>query len=132
MNAIHFGLRDRADELADMLAQLGDELRRLLVPARSVTNAEMAGLSRVVLRDHRCLGDRGMVDQRRFDLGGGDAMAGDVHDVVDAAHEPEVAVLVDARAVAGEVLVAEACSSRSPCSARRRPRCRAASPATAW
>jgi hypothetical protein len=31
-------------------------------------------------------------------------MAGDVHHVVDAAHHPEVAVLVAARAVAREVL----------------------------
>ena len=35
-------------------------------------------------------------------------MAGDVHHVVDAAEEPEVAVLVDAGAVAGEVEAGEA------------------------
>jgi hypothetical protein len=42
------------------------------------------------------LGDRdGVRDQRALDLGGADAVAGDVQHVVDAAHDPEVAVLVE-------------------------------------
>ena len=43
-------------------------------------------------------------DQRALDLGGADAVAGDVDHVVDAAGDPVVAVLVAAAAVAGEVL----------------------------
>jgi hypothetical protein len=42
-------------------------------------------------------------DQRAFDLGGADAVAGDVDHVVDPAGDPVIAVLVAAAAVAGEV-----------------------------
>ena len=48
-------------------------------------------------------GDLGMGDQGGLDFHGAEAVAADVDDVVDAAHEPEVAVGVLARAVAGEV-----------------------------
>ena len=63
---------------------------------------------RVVLADHRRLGDRRMVDERRLDLDGGDAVAGDVHHVVDAAEQPVVALLVALGAVAREVHAREA------------------------
>ena len=53
--------------------------------------------------DHRGLGDHGMGDQRAFDLGGADAVAGNVDHVVDAAGDPVIAVLVAAAAVAGEI-----------------------------
>src|SRR5262249_21782377 len=53
--------------------------------------------------DRRSLGDGRVRDERALDLGGTDAMTGDVQDVVDAAHDPVVAVLVAPRAVAGEV-----------------------------
>ena len=47
-------------------------------------------------------------DDRRLDLGGREPVAGDVDHVVDAADDPEVAVLVLARGVADEVgLLAE-------------------------
>src|SRR4051794_37180357 len=49
-----------------------------------------------------------MVDERRLDFGGRDVVAGDEHDVVDAAEQPEVTVVVALGAVAGEVFVAEA------------------------
>ena len=42
-------------------------------------------------------------DERGFDLHGAEAVAADVDDVVDAAHEPEVPVLIAPCAVAGEV-----------------------------
>ena len=51
----------------------------------------------------RGLGHLGMADQGALHLGGADAVAGDVDDVVDAAHEPVVAVLISPGAVAGEV-----------------------------
>ena len=53
-----------------------------------------------------------MADQSALDLDRRDAMAGDVHDVVDAAEKPEVAVLVDARPVADEVRVLPAAPVR--------------------
>src|SRR5271170_6499204 len=49
------------------------------------------------------LGDRPMGLQRAFDLHRAQPMARDVDHVVDAAHQPQVAVLVAAGAVAGEV-----------------------------
>src|SRR5205085_8508947 len=45
----------------------------------------------------------GMVDERALDLDRRDAVPGDVHHVVDAPEQPEVALLVDPRPVAGEV-----------------------------
>ena len=66
----------------------------------------------VGLADHRRLGDRGMVDERRLDLGGGDVVARHEHDVVDAAEQPEVALVVALGAVAGEVLAVEAAPVR--------------------
>ena len=63
------------------------------------------GLALEVVRpaDHRGLGDLRVRDQRALDFHRRQAMAGDVDHVVDAPHDPEVAVLVLARAVAGEV-----------------------------
>ncbi len=49
------------------------------------------------------LGHLRVRDQRRLDLGRGDVVAGDEHDVVDPAEQPQVAVLVALRAVAREV-----------------------------
>src|SRR6266498_4459923 len=49
-----------------------------------------------------------MVDERALDLDRRDAVTGNVHNVVDAAEQPEVALFVDPRAVTGEVDVAEA------------------------
>ena len=43
----------------------------------------------------------------RLDLGGAETVTGDVDDVVDAAHQPVVAVLVLAAAVTGEVVAGE-------------------------
>ncbi|NQE72681.1 hypothetical protein NG2371_07174 [Nocardia gamkensis] len=48
-------------------------------------------------------GDGVVCDEGGFDFGGGDSVAGDVHDVVDAAEDPEVGVGVEFGAVAGEV-----------------------------
>ena len=49
------------------------------------------------------LGHAGMPDQSRLDFGGRDAVARNVHHVVDAAQHPDVAVGVDACTVTGEV-----------------------------
>ena len=101
-------------------------------PPFSVTNATIAWPGhRVVARRDGRLGDLLVVDERRLDLDRRDAVAGDVHHVVDAAEQPEVAVGVDPGAVAREVHVAVLRPVRLAVAARRRRRCRAASPATA-
>ena len=93
----------------DVVAQLVELRDRRLDAAlqRDEGDDRLAG-RRVVARRDGSLGDVVVVDERRLDLDRRDAMAGDVHHVVDAAEQPEVAVLVDARAVAGEVDVAVA------------------------
>ena len=58
--------------------------------------------------DDRGLGHRRVDDQRGLDLGGRDAVPGHVHDVVDAAEQPDVAVVVLLGAVAGEVVALSA------------------------
>ena len=54
--------------------------------------------------DHGGFGDARMRDQRGFDLHRAEAMAGDVQHVVDAAHDPVVAVGIAVGAVAGDVV----------------------------
>ena len=62
---------------------------------------------------HRRLRHVGVIDERALHLDRRDPVPADVHHVVDAAHQPEVAVLVDAGAVAGEV------HAREPAPVRR-------------
>ena len=90
--------------LRDVVAQLLEHLDRALLAAlqRHVGDDRLAGALVARAADRR-LGDLVVVDERALDLDRRDAVAGDVHHVVDAAEQPEVAVLVDARAVAGEV-----------------------------
>ena len=67
-------------------------------------------------------GDGGMADEGALDFGGAEAVAGDVEHVVDAAHDPEVAVLIAACAVAGEIDVLVGAPVGRPRSAPRRRR----------
>ena len=53
--------------------------------------------------DHAAFGDRRMLQARALHLDGADAVAGNLDDLVGAAAEPDVAVLVDVRGVAGVV-----------------------------
>ena len=53
--------------------------------------------------DHGGLRHSGVPHQRGLDLGGRDAVPGDVHDIVDAAQHPDLAIAAVARAVTGEV-----------------------------
>ena len=97
-------LGDRADLVGDVAAQLLEHLDRALVAAleRDVGDDRLAR-SLVLAAADRGLGDLRVVDERALDLDRRDPVAGDVHHVVHAAEQPEVAVLVDAGAVAGEV-----------------------------
>ena len=69
-------LRDRADELGDVVAQLLDELVARLVAAAQDHERGDRLTGRVVgAPDDRRLGHRGMVDERGLDLGRGDVVA---------------------------------------------------------
>src|SRR5262249_50192068 len=48
-------------------------------------------------------GHRGVTYKRALDLHGSDAMAGNIDHIVDSSHDPEIAVFIPARAVAGKV-----------------------------
>ena len=93
----------RRDRL-DVLLQLARERVRALVPGREdderLDDARALGIG---LADDGRLGHRRMLDERRLDLERADAVRGRDDDVVGAADEPEVAVLVLRRAVAREV-----------------------------
>src|SRR6185437_7728584 len=101
-------LRDRADLLGDVRTQFGCERRTTgfavghVALHRDERDDRLAG-DRVVRADDSCLGNLRVTDECMLDLGRRYAVTGDVHDVVDATEQPEVAVLVLLRTVAGEV-----------------------------
>ena len=94
--------------LRHVVAQLLDDVLAAVRRRRLAQDHERARWpgrwSSSVGADHGGLGDLRVGDQRRLDLGGGEPVARDVHDVVDAAEQPDVAVLVLLGAVAGEVV----------------------------
>jgi hypothetical protein len=103
------GLGDRTDLLGHVVAQVLDDARVVVggVGVRAQDDEGHDGLTGglVVGADDRGLGDPRVADQRRLDLGRRQAVAGDVHDVVDPAEQPDVALLVLLGAVAGEVVL---------------------------
>src|SRR5436190_19507468 len=95
-------------QLADPLGHVLADLALDLVGALEVAlegHERGYGLAAVLVRlaDAGRLGHLGMRDDRRLDLGGGETVARDVDDVVDAPDDPEVAVGVLARGIADEV-----------------------------
>ena len=92
----------------DALAHLHDELlaqrvRHLAHPRRR--HERVDGLARKLVCDahHRRLADVVVLKERRLNLGRREAVAADVYDVVDAAADPVVALVVTARAVTGKL-----------------------------
>src|SRR5580704_17647951 len=53
--------------------------------------------------NNRSFGDRFVGDESGFDFHRAEAMTADVEYIVDAAHDPEISILVSAGTVAGEV-----------------------------
>ena len=124
------GLGDRADLLADPLDQfLAQRVVASLAGHQRDIGVDALALDGVRIADDGGLRHLVVGDQRRFDLGRAHAVAGDVDDVVDAAGDPVVAVLVAAAAVAGEVETLDRSRNRSARSARGRHRPCASGPA---
>lgn len=100
--------RLRRRERTNALAHLEDEvLLQLVVDLVAVLDGDesvdsLAG-ELVSDADNGGFGDGGVLDERGFDLGGGEAVAGDVDDVVDTSADPVVAVVVTSGSVAGEL-----------------------------
>lgn len=95
-------------EWANALANLQDEiLLQLVVDLVSVFDGDESvdGLAGEVVSnaDNGGFGDSGVLDERGFDLGGGETVAGDVDDVVDTSADPVVAVVVTSGSVACEL-----------------------------
>ena len=83
--------------------------RLVLLDARPQRDKGLNDLARhrVRLADDAGLGHGGMLHQRALDLERPDQMAGRFDDVVRASDEPEVAVGVPTREIAGQVIVAD-------------------------
>src|ERR1051325_2094928 len=95
---------DRADLVADPLHELGAQrLVRLLIGAQGHIGVDPLPLDVVGITNDRSLGDLWMRDERALDLGGAEAVAGDIDDIVNATGDPVETVSVAARAVTGEV-----------------------------
>src|SRR5712671_1837010 len=98
------GRGDRADLLAHPLHQLAAQLFvRLLVDPQRHIGVDALALDVVRIADDGRLGDLRVGDQRALDLGGAEAVAGDVDHIVDPAGDPIEAVGVAARSVTGEI-----------------------------
>src|SRR5512143_674292 len=96
--------RDRPDDRADVAGEdLLELVRRLLAVLQGHIDVDALALDVVRVADHGRFRDRLVADQRGLDLGSAEPVAADVDDVIDAAHEPVVAVLVDARPVPRKV-----------------------------
>src|SRR6266513_2349865 len=79
-------LRDRADLLSDVLAQLLELRNRAFAASLEAdVGDDRLACAFVLAPAHRGLRHFGMVDEGALDLDRRDAMAGDVHDIVHAA-----------------------------------------------
>ena len=100
---------DGADRVPHHLGELFPDLFAVAVRAR-LEHHEPEGqlaLELVVHADDRALGDVLVRGDDLFHLARGEPVAGDVDHVVHAAHDVDVAVLVDVPAVAREVVAGE-------------------------
>ena len=96
--------RDRADLLDDVLLELvGQGRARLDAFLDGDERRNRLALDLVWTSDHSGLGDLRVIDERALDFHRAKPMPCDVEHVVDAAEQPEEAILVEPRAVAGEV-----------------------------
>jgi hypothetical protein len=100
--------RDRTQLLGDPSAELRDQQYRFLA-ARPISVQNDVGEHRLTLdfmlsADHGRFGDTRMRNQGRLDFHRAQAVAGDVQHVVDAAHDPIIAVGVAVRRISGHVI----------------------------
>ena len=101
-NLVGFG--DGADFLADVVAQGFLEFGACLGGAfEGDEGGEGLAFERIGFADDGGFGHVFVANQGAFDFGGADAVAGDVENVVNASHNPEIAVFILAATVAGKV-----------------------------
>ena len=98
------GLGDRPHLVADVVDQRPREGRaRRLALAQDAVGLDDVAAQLVGHTDDRRLGHGRVADQGALDLGCAQPIAGDLDHVVDTADDPDVAVLVLAGAVAGQI-----------------------------
>src|ERR687898_297469 len=99
-------LGDRADLLGHVVAELADHAVTSVAGLGAQDDERDDSLpgGRVGRTDNRRLGYLRVRYERRLNLGGRNPVPGDVHDVVDPAEQPHVAVLVLLGTVPGEVV----------------------------
>ena len=100
---------DGADAVSDQGDQFGGDFGFWTVHAGFQDYQTDGGLAfQFVFRaDHRAFGYGRVGGQDFLHLAGGEAMAGDVDDVVGATHDPDVAVVVDRSSIAGAIPAGE-------------------------
>src|SRR6185437_6416870 len=101
------GLGNRTELLGNPVAQLlyqGGGVAGWTLAAAYHERKHRLALDLVRLADHGGLGDARVRDQSRLDLHGTQTMSRDIEHIVDAPHDPVVAVLVAVCAVAGHVV----------------------------
>ena len=99
---------DGADLLAHPLLHLFVQLAARLLPGdQGDIGVDALTLDLVGHPHHRRLGDLGMGNQGRLDLGGAHAVAGDVQYIIHPTGDPVVTIFVATGAVAGEVAARE-------------------------
>src|SRR5262249_60628183 len=98
------GARDRPDLLDDVILEILDHLRAGVLPfLHRHERGDRLTLQLVGAADDRGFGDARMIDERTLDFHRADAVSRHIDHIVDAPEEPEVAVGVALRAVAGHV-----------------------------
>ena len=98
------GRQPRAHALLDVFHQLG---RRRVSVGQDDERLDDVAAQLVGAADHRGLGYRRMLQQAVFHLAGTDAMSGAGNDIVFAADEPEISLLVPVAHVTGAEPVAD-------------------------
>ena len=102
MDVVRFG--DGADGVPDVFAEFFAQLGAgLFASLERDKGDDRLTFDFMGASDHGGFGHGVMADQRTLDFGGAEAVAGDVEHVIDAADDPEIAVLVPAGAVTGEI-----------------------------
>ena len=94
------GLGDGTDDFADMVSQLDAECLRLFVLALERDKSSDCLAFHLIGATNDCgFRNGGVGDKRALDLGGPEAVTGNIEHIIKAADDPEVAFLVASRAV---------------------------------
>jgi hypothetical protein len=98
------GTGEGADFLGDPLAQFVFQFAGGLVAGLKRYEGRDGLAFEIVGATYDCgFSDFGVCDEGRFDFHGTETVSADIDDIIDAPHQPEIAIGIHARTVAGEV-----------------------------